>query len=78
MRTFDEWSSAGFKILKGSKGTKINGKWYFTKNQVKYSPRRSYYSNIGLGDHKGMDNPHYDYRYAEYESDDHIWYNFIN
>ncbi len=58
MRTFDEWSSAGFKILKGSKGTKINGKWYFTKNQVKYSP--------------------YDYRYAEYESDDHIWYNFIN
>jgi len=75
MRTFDEWSSAGFKILKGSKGTKINGKWYFSSNQVvKFTSRqrRQYWNNTNLGDHKGMDNPHYDYRYGDFDSEDHI------
>lgn len=33
-RTFDEWSKDGFKIKKGSKAIRINGKYYFTEEQV--------------------------------------------
>ena len=35
-RTFDEWSKDGFKIKKGSKATKFNGKYYFTEEQVEW------------------------------------------
>lgn len=72
MKTFQQWSSLGYKIIKGSKGIPGDkGTWWFTENQVVYSPRKSYYSNINLGDHKGMDNPHWDYRYDGYLGDDY-------
>jgi len=34
-KTFQSWSDAGYLIIKGSKGTKINGYWQFHKSQVK-------------------------------------------
>lgn len=33
-KTFDEWSKAGYKILKGSKATWIDGVPMFSKKQV--------------------------------------------
>ena len=50
MKTFDEWSKAGYKINKGAKGTKVGNSYYFTDSQVAYSPRRSY-----SGTYKGCD-----------------------
>lgn len=70
MKTFKQWSLAGYKINKGSKGTKVGKEYYFSENQVTYSPKRSYYSNTNLGDHKGFDNPHFDYRYGDFDYDD--------
>lgn len=40
-RTFNEWSSAGFQILKGSKATRVNGVPMFTEQQVRPSSERS-------------------------------------
>lgn len=34
-RTFDEWYWLGMVVIKGQKGTKINGKWMFSIEQVK-------------------------------------------
>lgn len=36
MRTFAEWSNAGYKILKGSTGTRVDGKILFSKKQVQF------------------------------------------
>ncbi len=50
MKTFDEWSKAGYKINKGSKGTKgLDGKYWFNEQQVTYSPRRSYSNSTFKG-----------------------------
>lgn len=71
-KTFHQWSALGYKVKKGSKATWITDVPMFSKEQVEYSPRRRSYSNIGLGDHKGFDNPHYDYRYGDVDYDDPI------
>lgn len=42
MKTFQEWSNSGYKIKKGSKGIKVGDNFYFTEQQVQYSPRYSY------------------------------------
>ncbi len=42
-KTFNEWSELGYKIKKGSKGTKINGKFFFSSDQVE---RTSYKSGM--------------------------------
>ena len=70
MKTFQEWSSLGYKINKGSKGTKSGNNWYFSEQQVTKSSKRPSYSNTRLGDHKGYDNDHYDYRYDNINSND--------
>lgn len=69
IKTFNEWSKAGYKINKGSKGQKVGNNWYFTDKQVTYSPRRSSFTNINQGDHKGFENTHYDYRYGDFDND---------
>jgi hypothetical protein len=41
MKTFDEWSKAGYKINKGAKAIRgVGGQNYFSEAQVTYSPRR--------------------------------------
>lgn len=37
--TFDQWSSRGYKINKGSKGTRFSDGIKFNETQVTYSPR---------------------------------------
>lgn len=41
-RTFNQWSSAGYKIRKGSKATWINGVPMFSEEQVTKSTRWVY------------------------------------
>lgn len=44
-KTFDDWSAEGYTINKGSKGTKKNGVWMFSDDQV--SKRFSRFSGGG-------------------------------
>ena len=48
-RTFEEWSNLGFKIIKGSKGKRVNGLVLFSDEQVtKYRPKQWYSWTEGL------------------------------
>jgi len=53
-RSFDEWSSLGYKIIKGSKASWIDNKAVFSDKQV--VQHTQYYSD-------GRD--HYDYRHHQ-------------
>jgi hypothetical protein len=44
MKSFDDWSKAGYKINKGAKATREGGINYFSESQVTYSPRRPSYN----------------------------------
>jgi hypothetical protein len=51
-KTFRTWSNCGYLIIKGSKGTKINGYYQFNETQVKKKeiPGDSAYSSRGFDD----------------------------
>jgi hypothetical protein len=72
-RTFNEWSSLGYQIIRGSKASWIDNKAFFTEHQVRKTTApykhhwNSTYSNVNLGDHKGMESLHYDHRYGDFE-----------
>lgn len=40
-RSFKEWSDGGYLIVKGSKGTKVNGVYLFSREQVMKSNVKS-------------------------------------
>ena len=41
-KTFNEWSKEGYKIIKGSKSTRIKGVCYFNETQVVKLPPKVY------------------------------------
>ena len=47
MKTFDEWGSLGYKIIKGSKATWVDGIAKFSKAQVEKYNKKSTFSNFG-------------------------------
>lgn len=68
-RTFQEWSSAGYKILKGSKASWIGNVAMFSRNQVVYSPRTGY---RGMGYAHNSRTPFYD-DYSDWDSPLEDW-----
>jgi len=62
-RTFNEWSSLGYKINKGSKAVGFsNGEPLFTKEQVTLSPRPGYAPYVPKSDewYEGLPEGYYE------------------
>lgn len=49
MKSFDDWSKAGYKINKGAKATRVGSTNYFSPQQVTHSPRRSSFNSTFQG-----------------------------
>ena len=64
MKTFHEWSRKGYKINKGAKGTKVGKEFYFSEQQVTYSPRRIFNATFDDCDFQSRGSV---YSYADYD-----------
>ena len=70
-KTFNEWSTLGYKINKGSKavGFSINGEPLFTSEQVTLSPRPGYNRYVPKSDewYEGLPEGYYENEKKKFE-----------